>query len=356
MKILLVEDDSNSVDAFSNSVRVFEKKNNLNIETVVATNKSEALEKLDRDFDGAIIDLKLGENAAGGNDVIEAIHGSYRIPIAVHTGTPSELVHEELVYIGLYVRGQYGYEKILDDLLSVYSTGLTKILGGKGIFEEALDKVFWNHLPHVIPDWKESTFENDVKEKQLLRYTLAHIQELLSLRDDGNIDERCSAEVYIFPPIRNSVSEGFIVKSRKNGFLSVVLTPACDISRNRAEFIQLAGTKPLLEEETILNKKSADKRRSAIRNFVGNSKGERFHFLPSFKDIPPSIIDFQDFNSVLKDEFENDYECICSITTPFFKDIVSRFSAYYSRQGSPDFHVDGLTDEIVKSFQEIKPI
>ncbi len=356
MKILLVEDDEDSVIVFNDSVKIFQLRNDLIINTVVASDVNDALNKIDRDFDGAIIDIKLGNDDGGGNSVIDAIHGKHRIPIAVHTGTPSELEHRKPEYIGLYVRGECSYEDILNDLMSVYKTGLTKILGGKGIFEDALDKVFWEHLPHVISYWEKSELDSSVKEKQLLRYTLTHIQELLSLSDDGNDDKRNSAEVYIFPPIKDSVSEGFIVRSNDDNTLNVVLTPACDISQNRADFIQLALAKNLLEEKTILNKGTIDNRKNAIKNFVDNNKGGRFHFLPSFKDIPPSLIDFQNFQSVPREDFDKNYVCICSISSPFYKDVVSRFASYYARQGSPDFDVENLTDEIVESFQGIKPV
>lgn len=41
-----------------------------------------------------------------------------------------------------------------------------------------------------------------------------------------------------------------------------------------------------------------------------------------------------------------------SITWPFFKDIQSRFSSYYARQGAPDFNKKALQDSYFTQFLE----
>lgn len=356
MKVLLVEDDQDSVATYKSTVKRYSLEHSVEIETVYANTAEAAFEAIDGSFDGAIIDLKLDTDKEGGNKVITKIHEEYRIPIAVHTGTPSELDCKEPVYVGLYIRGEHGYDVILTDLFDVYNTGLTKILGGKGVMEDTLNKVFWNHLPDAISHWKEVDTNPETKEKQLLRYVLTHIQEILSLNNKGENDTINSAEVYIYPPIKKYVSEGVVAQCKTNEDLYIVLTPACDLSNCKADCIQLAEIKNLLTEESIVSKKSQENRKNVIKSFVDNKKGERFHFLPSFRDIPPSLIDFQYLHSVTFDEFGQHFNLLCSISPPFYKDIVNRFSAYYARQGSPDFETTNVVNDIADKIQESHPI
>jgi hypothetical protein len=65
--------------------------------------------------------------------------------------------------------------------------------------------------------------------------------------------------------------------------------------------------------------------------------------LPPFDGNNGYLIDFQDVTTI---SFTNDLERIATISSPFIKDIISRFSNYYSRQGQPTFNqkkiIDGL--------------
>ena len=126
------------------SIRVFERRNEVEIESVECGTVDEASQKIDSSFDGAIIDLKLADQDNGGQQVIAKIRQSFfRIPMAVLTGFPS---HWHGNQIRVYVKGEDTHEEILTRFQNIYNTGLTHIMGGRGKFEEHLNSVFTDNL------------------------------------------------------------------------------------------------------------------------------------------------------------------------------------------------------------------
>ena len=207
-------------------------------------------------------------------------------------------------------------------------------MGKTGKLEEALNKVFWNHLPHAISHWEGVNLSPDVKEKQLLRYTLSHLQEILAIDEVGK-DEKCNtAEVYIKPPVKKSITPGLIVEMEGEKY--VVITPACNISQGNTEFFQFVRLLKFEQLPDIQSKPRSGGRKDKLKSYIENKSG-RFHFLPGYDDLPDSVIDFQNITTIKKSDLPQGCKGVCTIAPPFFKDIVNRFSSYYARQGSPDF-------------------
>jgi len=59
------------------------------------------------------------------------------------------------------------------------------------------------------------------------------------------------------------------------------------------------------------------------------------------------LVDFQDIITVSKDNI-NGYCGVATVSIHFFKDIQARFSAFYARQGSPDFDNKKLSQGIME--------
>jgi hypothetical protein len=342
VKLLLVEDENDCIDDFKSTLKRYNIQRESSITFQVANSVEEAITLLDLSFDGAIIDLKLNDDIDGGNKVIAEIQEKYRIPIVVLTGTPNNLNSEITPLLELCLRDN-GYDPVLDFLSGIYNTGLTKILGGRGVFEEALNTLFWKNIPEAITHFVSGDENPKVTQIQLLRYTISHMNELLEHTLDATSNP---AETYIYPSIRDSITEGGIVKETETDNLYVVLAPACDISNQKAEFIQLVKitdiqTIPEIQEfiklSKPLSKSKENKLKNKIKTFVRN-KSSRFHYLPKFGPIvQESIVDFQNVQSVPCTSFKDHYELKGNISGTFYKELVNRFSNNYSRQGSPDY-------------------
>jgi CheY-like chemotaxis protein len=350
LRVLLVEDSQTDIDACFGTVKRYKLQKKIDIDCVSVKTKDEALAVLDSSFDGAIVDIKLDQAGTEGNDIISEIHKETRIPIAVFTGTP-ENVTEECPFIGSYKKGETGYDEIFDNILEVYSTGLTKILGGRGVLDEAMRKIFWDHLLPQFDTWKNYQSAGNDTERGILRTVLNHLLELLDNDDNPAVPE----EMYIIPPLASGVKTGSIVSRSSDGKRFIVISPPCDL------VVRTGGTfktdKILISEiddfeqikENMIKEIASDKKKiKKLSELLQNKHTEYYHWLAGTTLFTPGVINFRWTHSVDKDSFGEEYGVpIAQLSAPFIKDVISRFSAFYARQGQPDFNFSFLAEELI---------
>ena len=199
LRLLIVEDDDQELESFKDDIADYTQEKKRDIDLVACQTLEEALNTLDNSFDGAIIDLKLVNHRSNeGNQVVEKIRESFfRIPIAIFTGNPGEWDHdlnEEIILIDIFTKAEIGHYELLDKFWEIYNTGLTHIMGGRGLIEQQLSEVFLKNLLPQIKTWiSYAETEPERTEKALLRYTLNHLFQLLEENE-----ERCfPEEVYL---------------------------------------------------------------------------------------------------------------------------------------------------------------
>lgn len=352
MRLLLVEDTDSDIEACLSTVKRYNKQKEYKIDCVVKKTKNEALSALDSSFDGAIIDLKLsvGSDSTEGNDVIADIHNKRRIPLIILTGTPQD-AQSECSYLGCFKKGEIDYGEIFDKFYEIYKTGLTKIMGGRGIIEDAMQEIFWGHLLPHLDTWKKYSSEGKETEKAILRLVLNHLLELLG--NDENLSH--PEEMYIFPPIQKGFKTGSIVKQKVGNGLCIVLNPACDLVLRAAG--QMKTDRLLLVEiddeskgyKHILEKLAGDDEKKQILNrFFSNNFSPFYHWLPATSFFPGGFINFRKLSTMSLKQCLKDYDPPhTQVSSHFVKDILSRFSSYYSRQGQPDIDCANSIDRIL---------
>ena len=122
----------------------------------------------------------------------------------------------------------------------------------------------------------------------------------------------------------------------------MVMTPACDLVRRggkpKTDSIILAQVVP---EETVYGALKADAGRK--KNLKRNNDKSCFHWLPNSEAADGGYLDFRRLHTVPLDRFGCEFERLDARIAPgFVKDIVSRFSAFYARQGQPVIHARPL--------------
>lgn len=368
LKILIVEDD-NAIynDVYKRNIDLFNKENvEHQITDVWIQSKDEAIAALknpDNIFDGAIVDLDLmgsGGTDTSGNEVVKEIKENLRFPTFVITGTPYHLSAELNVpssVFKVFERDEVDVIDTLDKFKSIKATGILNLLNRKGKIEELIQNIFWNHLSTSLNNWILDKKRNpEEKEDSLLRYTILHMLEYL---DEKNYHP---SEFYITKPIKESIYTGDIVEY--DGSRYIVLTPSCDIvlrndgTRNTkrilfCRIIELSSeVKNFDQLKNEIGKSNDDRKR--LNRYVGNNSAGNFHFIPKHNEINAGLIDFQDKTSVKVSTVEQKLkskECVrlATVSMPFLKDIISRHSNYYARQGSPDFDVDEIFETLFQS-------
>ena len=125
MKILFVGDAKDQQRIFEDVVDVFNEKYDLIVEPDIAENTSNALDKIDDSYDGTIIDMKLGDDHEGGNEIVRRLHDlSIGVPVIFVTAY-LDLVEENPLIIKKRSRDEETYESDLLLLQERYNAELT---------------------------------------------------------------------------------------------------------------------------------------------------------------------------------------------------------------------------------------
>jgi CheY-like chemotaxis protein len=340
LNILLVDDDHLQRKLVKDAAEIFQKGGLCEIVIDEVDNFSDGLAKLrSTSYDAAILDLRLdNDEKAKGNELLREIKSSLRYPVRVISGFLEDLeegLSEDSIFVNICSRDEVDYNKIFTDFLEINKTGITGILNSKGRIESQLNDIFWKHIAFTLPEFiklKKSNDSIDI-EKALLRYIASHILEYLEIDSESKHEEIQAIEFYIKPPIKPPVFTGDIVKGPDNRYW-VVLTPACDLATDtnrpvpKAEFVTIAA---------IETNEEVEKEKKEIKRLKTNSGELKYHYLPTTILFEGGFINFQQLRSVPIQEM-NRFTVECVITSPFRKDIISRFANYYSRQGQPAFY------------------
>lgn len=335
IKILLVEDDKDQQNIFADVVKVFNQRNDLNVKYEIAEDPEEASNKIDDSYDGAIIDLYLGDNEEGGNEIVRQLYDSFtRIPVIFVTAFADQVPdHPSIIKIRRREDGTYESDLLL--LQGIHNTGLTRIMGGRGLIEQRLRDVFLENLLPQINKWiSYGAADPERTEKALLRYTLNHLLQLLEEDEEHCFPE----EFYLYPSVLDRITTGSMVKIDDQWF--VVMSPTCDLVPRGENGVRNTDDTLLVEIESVNKVLGGSKSKSKVTELCRN-RHQYYHWLPETKFFEGGILNFRKLKTLNEDNFEEKFgKPTIQISPSFVKDIVSRFSSYYARQGQPDIDND----------------
>jgi hypothetical protein len=350
--ILYIEDDANEIQLMNDANRELEQVLQPNGNKIFTFEVSESLgdahKKLkDEKYDTVIIDLKLKNNNTiiEGNSIIKEIIKAFRIPIFVYTNNlanlDDELTNENDVYKIVEKSGK-SCNDLLREIKELLDTGISDLFKKDGFFENdlkvSLQDLFWVYMAKSWKMISEGIKDKERKRKYIERYLGSLINEKNKVTDEGT-DEAHFSEVYYSPPFKKILYSGDILI--KNEVYYIILNASCDMEKhaddiNAGNFVVAKLIK--YSEHEMFNKykenRIASNKNELIEIF--KNKKNRYHFLPPFGDIHGFIIDFELLTYFPKNHF-NINDRITSISESFFKNVVYRFSNFYSRQGQPDF-------------------
>lgn len=337
---LLIEDSSEDSSSFEDTVK------RLNVEAEeelyhleVATTYTDGMKKISKNVNGIIVDVKL-DDGHNGNDIVREIVDKFRVPVAIFTGTPDTEYGDP---IRVYKKGEAKHEEILNDLRAVSDTGLFNVLGGTGTIEKVMTQIFWENLYPQIELWKSKKAQGIETEKVLLRYAVSHIQELI----DSEVPSYITEEMYISPPINRNLKTGSIIQSKEDGLYYIVLSPPCDLALHDGQMKTDCVLLCEIEDQDAINSalvqgiKSLTKRADRISKALNNNYTNYYHWLPKNTLFTGGYINFRKVITYSPAELQEKFsEPILKVQEGFVKNVLNRFSLYYSRQGQPDFNFD----------------
>jgi hypothetical protein len=357
LNLLIVEDNDGQIKSWETAIDLFNRNKSKNeipiIKPETRKNLKDGLDAISSGrFDAAVVDLKLSPRSekSEGNKIIAEIKKKQRFPIFVVSGFPQDLEEtdeQENPFFKVYNRDQKFFKEILNEIVSIYNTGITKLLG-KGedglisSIENSLQKIFWSHMSHSFDEISDSPLDT---KKVLMRYALTHLIEYLSANEVVSNEPYYPGEMYVLPPINNHLATGVLLEEKVSGLLFIILMPSCDMVL-RENGSRKAKKISLVQIEGIENI-SQSKNSGEIKKLLDNNFSLNYHFLPPFKKFAGGFINFQYLNSVMEKEISDGFSIIGKVTAPFLKDIISRFSSYYARQGQPVLDIKLICEKII---------
>lgn len=364
LNILVVEDNDAAFNSYQDAADELSDAN-FTIQLKRSISAATAIQELKEEpFQGAIIDLNLVGEAdpekASGNEVISEIHENFRIPIIVVSGNLQNLEAEfntpESQFLKTFSRDDRTNIEIFQEIINIFKTGILDIIGGTGLIEKKLGEVFWDHLSKDIDAW---FYTDGNAERSLLRYTLNHLSVYLDEHDEGSIDSYHEAEFYLKPPIKKIIASGDILRNPESNERLILLSPACDVEIRNGD----DGQETINAKSLVLAKISDSDPQSLVNNGLIKNSGKgptvdflskvvkgtelKCAFIPQYKELREGVIDFQNLVTVNFDEYK-EFNRLATVSESFFKDIQSRFSSYYARQGTPDLN----KETIIRSYKE----
>lgn len=352
LKLLIVDDDPEELEVCRATVKTYQRTHGREIELVESQSLKDAQCKIDSSFDGAIVDLKLGNEGDAGNRIAEKIRESFRIPVAIFTGTPQNATPDSNhLGLGIHKKGEVAYVQLFDGFFKIFNTGLTNIFGGRGEIEKTMNKVFWDNLLPQLDAWMGHVDSGKPTEKALLRFTLNHLMELL----DEDAGACFPEEMYLSPPVSVRLRTGSIVANKESGLNCIVLTPSCDlvvrpgggIKTDRIKICEIEETQTIIDMvlEGIGNQ---GKRIKKLSSLLRNNYSDYYHWMPRTNKFPGGFVNFRKATAMPKTDFEEQYNSpAIQVSSQFTKDIIARYAGFYARQGQPDFDFDHIAEQML---------
>lgn len=335
-------------------------------------------------FDLVILDVRHGstddevdvEEEAGVRTLAD-ISARRFVPVVFWTGLPGavEDLASPLVRVGEKTTRLPTLKKLIDES---FATGLPALNRGlRRLIENEQREYMWGF---VAENWDELVqIEDHTAVAYLLARRLARSISgpgIVALaRELGESPEALvpgkdihPVEMYIKPPLTDGeLLVGDLLHGRceeREGWW-LVLTPSCDLLNEKADFVLLAATDPLMEHRTVQAWIDADGKgptktaRNKVDGLIRQKTGgqdDRWLYLPAAVTLPDLVADMQQLKSVpCADARALDH--IASLDSPFAESAVNRFNRYYGRIGTPDFDAQPIMariEEVVNNYRAEK--
>lgn len=369
ISLLIIEDEDGQIEQIKDAIKDFNRKegkaDGIKIEEKSVKTFSEAILYLLKDeFDAAIIDLKLSGTAdkEEGVNLIEIIIDRLRFPIFVRSGFPDKVedISSEHKFVKVFKKTDQ-VDSIINEIVKFYRSGITATIGTKGKVEKYLNKIFWDRFSKNIHLWDKDLLDDSEHEKSLVRYCITLLQEHLEIEENGeDFSDYHPFEVFIKPPIKNNYFFGDILYDDTDYY--IILSPACDMAQEKYEKIIIAQIDPLDKMASFIeyqqryheteSKNKKDKAKKKVIEFLTNNHGDKYHYLPNYREFPGGLINFQKIQSKTREELDK-MGRFASISGKFSKDIGARFSNYFARQGQPNLKLDVLLKSVLDNDVEV---
>ena len=366
LNILLVDDDSETLEQLNRSLPdLFEDKNiKVNIDS--KDSFSEAMQAAINPhvrYDLVISDTYKGDfqemNAAVTDMVTKYREGKF-CPIVVYSSGPRP---ESLVCSAFVSWADKSTANELENTINkVLDLGIPQT--ARKLHDE-LDETAGNFLWSFLEKkWEQLDIDTGINAdviNRLIRRRAALIMSDLTPGKYSAINNKYGLEYYIYPALEQAhYSLGDIIKNNQSHQVRVILTPHCHLYKQsnqaapKAEYILTVKTvsaKEVLGEKLQTTKSMAETKQSKkLKSWsISPARTEkppegRHWYLPKFLEIPHLYCDFLQVESVSYDDLSNSYERVATLLPPYAEALQECFSSFYGSVGIPEIELESIKD------------
>lgn len=309
-------------------------------------------------YDLIVLDLQddITKVEMKGKEILDVLRGVHFVPVIFYSGHAAKVISLETPLVRVVSKGDDDLTHLRSAVTEVFSTGLPDLIR---FIQEQQRSYLWAHIDEF---WVKNGPICDVKDLAcLLSKRLSNALRGASVRHSLEGDETGIAhpiEMYVWPALGESLQTGDIVMVGEKQY--VALNPACDFAQGKvesvvmAECIELEKCKEYMD--LIAQKKTGTSytgaQFSALKSLVSDNRqgkkvqADRFKYLPGTVFMNACVIDFQSITSFPASSLTN-MQRIATLDTPFVESLLSKFSRYFGRIGTPNLDADGLSKAIM---------
>ncbi len=342
INILLIEDDETQVKSMKDIAEAYEISNGCKIQIDSIDNDSMIGNKLfENKYDCIVVDINWGDkNPEGGRKLIDKIINKKRIPLIVYAGNLSYVEDiEEQIGFKKFARTT-PFNNVIDEIIRIKKLKIFDLIGYDGSLDQKITKIFWDDLDNTIKLIEDIPEYDD--SEALVRMLTTRIVNKLNITEGG---KQKYFEFYISPSVSDEVHNGDIYSINGENYL--VILPECQILHHHDKPIAVVHIDYEKAKDKILDvlKAPEARRHKAFNENFSLEKSPSEHFLPPYRDNGVGVIEFGNVSSFSREKFLKENK-IASINPNYMKNIQSRFSQYYARQGQPDIDIDHLISSL----------
>lgn len=347
-RVLIIDDNENMAnDALRELNDAFEGDSDLKVQSTIENDFNRGYELVaNGTCDIVVLDVRKDrtklhpEDRTQGKRVYSEIREVRFLPVIFWTALPDEVADDEMEPL-VRVFAKEDLDKVPAAVRAAISSGVAEIMWDiEHHVADVMRQYLWDEL---APHWQEDT---DGDPKQVAYVLITRVASSLRARDIPGLVERPSHR-YVYPPISGALESGQVLLRRGGGEEEdewhVVLTPACDLRQNKAEFVLLARARSLGRHKRYIEwiEGSMSKAKWGDLQQLLSGALARYVYLPAFRDIPDLVVDFEETVAVPKSGIEP-YEPKASLSSPYSEALLAKHSQYLGRIGTPDLDMAEL--------------
>lgn len=354
IKLLIIEDDPIQSAVIKSAVIAWNLENKLNrcnqIDADIIENDVDVYKMIfDTKYDCFALDINWGKGQEfAGGELAKKIINSKRVPIAVYSGDLSSIEDlEESIGFKKFNRSEVPFRQVLTFASEIKSKGIFDLIGNGGKVEQKMREIFWKDL-QSITEYLEGIPENN-DESVFTRIISTRLIDYLSSVDRN---PQKYFEFYIHPSQKKRVANGDIYRFEETcneevvAEYYIVMTPVCKLVNNppinNVNLVKIDNAHAKIQ--SIKTKETANNRVSAMSEV---NKKDELHFIPPLNGVfEMGIADFSIVRTVRLSDLNVARQRVTTINPVYMKDIQSRFSQFFAKQGQPDIDFSHLERSI----------